>query len=211
VNRFIGYSHVTSTSYYNTFEISVNIALYVFNVRYHFTAESSQLLSMTASRIHYLHSVSRPELASSGLEIEHHVQQFIPLSFAVETKMCVTFWVTSWSIPAYFFLRKHVSSPPLPSNGLIFSHFTIPSFRRHVTIWWQRTHIQTSTYLDTISMEGFARTDITTKLAGLTFVDCGDRSNTTQSLNSLVAGRGTLQITSNYTLHTAYYDFTFVM
>jgi hypothetical protein len=39
-------------------------------------------------------SISRPELASCGPEIEHRVLQFLPLLFAFAMKTCVSLWVT---------------------------------------------------------------------------------------------------------------------
>lgn len=93
----------------------------------------------------------------------------------------------------------------------VFLDVDIPASRRHVTVWLQRTHIRISTYLDAISMGAYSRAGVTTSLVGLPFVHFAVTGAIIQSLNSLAAGRRTLQITPNYTLHTPYYVFTFVI
>jgi hypothetical protein len=85
------------------------------------------------SKALYLDSVFRPELASRGPETEHHVQQFIPLLFAVAMKTYINLWAKRWSIPAHSLLRKRFSTS-LCLAMAVFSDLTIPAFRRHVKI-----------------------------------------------------------------------------
>jgi hypothetical protein len=82
VNRFIGCSQVVSIINYITLKITVTITRKIKSSMSILNSQSCGTLSRTLR----LDSVSHPELASRGPEIEHPVQQFIPLLFAVATK-----------------------------------------------------------------------------------------------------------------------------
>jgi hypothetical protein len=188
VNLFIGSLPVVSTSCYNTFKISVTTA----HIKTSTSVNTWQLSPHNSfhdgivSLSHcFSNFLSRPELASCGLKIEHHVQQFIPLLFAVATRTLI--------VSTCCCLRMAV-----------FSDVAIPASRRHITVSLQMTHIQNPTYIEAISIGAFARAGVTTSLAVLPFVHFAVTGAITQSLNYLAAARCTLKITSNYTLYTPY-------